>query len=242
MMMRSILRRMLGSVVALMVATGAAHAGPIAEFESALRAAHADYRTALFETNRKNKAATDAALGAFDAKWRALTARWRASPPPHLSEDAQWQASLDKILALVTDARAQTAAADLAKAHETLEAIRGVLGTLRERNGQVTFSDRMDAFHEQMEHTAQKAGEALNAETIAALREEAAVLNHLASLLRRHQPAETKSDAAFEAALKPLEASVGEFIAAVRRGDAAAIKAAAQKLKPAYARLFVKYG
>lgn len=229
------------SVLLALMATAVA-AGPIADFEHALRAAYADYRTALFESNRKNAAATAAALEAFAHKWQVLSARWGEQPPPHLSEDPQLRASLDRITRIAAEARAQTAAGDIARAHDTLEEIRRVLGALRDRNGQITFSDRMDAFHEAMEHAVDAASGALDAASVGALREQAGVLGYLASSLRRHRPAETGSDRTFEELLATLEQAVAGFLGAVRSGDAAAIKAAAQKLKPAYGRLFLKYG
>lgn len=227
---------------ALLIFAGSAWAGPIGDFEADLRAAYADYRTALFETNRNNKAASETALRNFEGKWRGLTARWGAAPPPHLSEDPQWQASLGKISAIAAEASRETAAGELPRAHETLEAIRGVLGAMRERNGQITFTDRMDTFHEAMEHALQRAGTSLDAAVVEKLRDEAAILSYLASLLRKHQPQATKADTAFDGMLKAVESAVSEFAAATRKSDVPAIKAAAQKLKPAYAKLFLGYG
>ena len=51
-------------------------AGPVAEFESALRTAYADYRAALFHTNSKNAEASVKAIAAFDEKWSALSMKY----------------------------------------------------------------------------------------------------------------------------------------------------------------------
>lgn len=40
---------------------------------------------------------------------------------------------------------------DLPKAHVTLEGIRSEIGELHDRNGMVSFSDRMNAYHARME-------------------------------------------------------------------------------------------
>lgn len=230
------------AVVGLLAFTAAGQAGPISEFESSMRAAYADYRAALFETNRKDKAATEAAMSSFDAKWRDLSARWANNPPPHFSEDAGWRRSLDNVARIVREARSQATAGELARAHDTLEAIRDEIGTLRARNGLITFSDRMNVYHEKMEQALQRTAKTIDAAVMNELRDDAAVLSFLVVTLREHRPPELGSDAAFEETLKAVEDSVKGLGAASRAGDVAVTKAALQKLKPAYSRLFLRYG
>lgn len=217
-------------------------AGPIADFERDLRAAYADYRAALFQTNRKDRAATEAALAAFGGKWAALGARYGAAPPPHLSEDGAWPATLASVKRTLDAAVAETAAGDLAKAHETLEAIRDDIGALRARNGLVTFSDRMNAYHTKMEAVIEWVEHGAGAPDLGRLREDAAVLSHLVAEIAAHPPAGLADPAPFRDALAAVTGSVEALLRAARAGDASAAKAAVAALKAPYSRLFLRYG
>ena len=64
--------------------------------------------------------------------------------------------------------------------HATLEAVREAFGALHARNGIETFSDRMNAYHAQMEHILGLDLSALDAAGKQAMLEQAAVLAYLA--------------------------------------------------------------
>jgi hypothetical protein len=231
-----VLRTMLLAAALAAPLAGVALAGPFADSEAALRQAYGDYRAALFQTNQKDKAATEAALAGFRAKWSALATAWKAAPPPQYADDPKLADTLDAVSRIAEDARAAAAGGDLAKSHEILEAIRDQLGALRARNGVITFSDRMNAYHEAMEHAVD-----LPDMPPAAALEHAAVLVHLARDVAANRPAGVDA-AAFAAALKALQGSVEAFQAAARSGDKAAIDAARKALKPPYSRMFLRFG
>jgi hypothetical protein len=216
--------------------TAAAMAGPFRDAEAELGRAYADYRVALFQTNQKNKEATQAALSAFNAKWSALAAAWKVSPPPQYAEDARLAETLDAVTRIVGEAQATATLGDLAKSHDILEAIRDLIGAMRSRNGVIVFSDRMNAYHEAMEHAVDMADM-----TPASALEHAAVLAHLAKDLDASRPAGVDA-AAFDAALKALAESVSVFQAAARSGDRAVIDAARRALKAPYSRMFLRFG
>lgn len=211
-------------------------AGPFRDAEARVTSAYADYRTALFQTNQKNQAATDAALASFRTKWAALMADWKATPPPQYADDAALGETLAKVAAIAEEAAKLSSAGDLAKSHEALEGIRDALGQMRARNGVVTFSDHMNAYHELMEHVVDHAYS-----SPADLADDVAVLVYLAKEVGANRPA--SADAAeFDKGFKAMEASVAALKAAVRSNDAAAIAAARKGLKPPYSRLFAKFG
>lgn len=237
-------RRFALAVLALLAlaAAGPVRAGPIADFETAMGAAYADYRAALFQTNRKDRAATDAALAGFNTKWAALATRFGTNPPPHLSEDAGWSATLATVKRILDKALAEAATGDLAKAHETLEAIRDEIGKLRARNGQQTFSDRMNAYHARMEVLIERVEHEADKLDLGLLREEAAVLAYLVADIAANVPNGLGDLTALREALAAVTASVEALRAAVRAGDGAAAKAATKALKPPYSRLFLRFG
>ena len=241
--MRKFKRVVPGALIALVMGTalcGGASAGPFADFERALAGAYAPYKAALMQTNQKDKAGTEKSLASFEAQWGQLMKSYRKAPPPQYADDAGWPATVATVEKLIAAAKAETDKGDLAKAHDVLEGIREQLGNLRVRNGVVAFSDRVDAFHEHMEHVlvARYAG----TEGTATLREDAAVLVHLADIVERNAPAGFKSEAAFTEGLSAMVGAAKALLAAARSGDAEAIGNAMKSLKPAYAKFFVKYG
>lgn len=240
--------RMLKSwMFALVLATGlalpgAAISGPTADFEAALGVAYADYRAALFQTNRKDKAATNVALGRFLKNWRQLIAEWSKNPPPHMAEDGDFARSLASVESIALQAEEEVVEENLPKAHETLEAIRDEISVLRERNGLVSFSDRMNSYHERMELVLERPIDRLDAEAIGIFREDAAVLSYLAESIARYAPSTLRNDPKFTAALQALKESVKALIGATRAGDPASTKKALQELKAPYSRMFLNFG
>ena len=215
---------------------GPLSAGPFRDAEARMAQAYADYRAALFQTNQRDAAATERAITAFRTKWSALVADWRVSAPPQYADDPLLGETLATVSRLVEEAGAQAATGDLAASHETLEGIRDALGALRARNGVIVFSDRMNAYHELMEHVIDHAYD-----SPAALAEDVAVLAHLAREIGAHRPAEAEATA-FGAAYGALQASVDGLRAAIRSGDAARIVQARKALKGPYSRLFLRFG
>ena len=216
-------------------------AGPFRDFEKELSEAYAPYRAALMQTNQKNMVETQKALAAFETRWSALSGKYRSAPPPQYAEDADFQKTMAEIDAVLVASRTAVAKGDLAGAHEILEVIRDKLGEMRSRNGLISFSDRMDAYHTQMEHVL-KAPRKDTAEGLAFLREEAAVLVHILAAAEKHVPIALKNDPAYAEAMGSLRASATDLLEAVRSNKPQAIEAAMKALKPAYARFFVKFG
>ncbi len=231
----------LASAAALtLVFAGSASAGSFADFEVAMRGAYGDYRAALFTTNAGKPDAAVKAVAAFQQNWAALMAA-NPSAPPQYADDPAYAETLAKVAAIADSAAQEVAAGTLPKAHETLEAIRGEIGGLHERNGIVGYSDRMNAYHARMEEVLGKDYGGLDAAGLGTLREDAAVLAFLAADIQAHPPAEA-SDPAYGKLLDGLMASVTALQDAARAGDAAAAKAALGGLKVPYSKLFLKFG
>ncbi len=231
----------LASAAAFTIALiGSASAGPVADFETAMRGAYADYRGALFQTNSNKPDAAAQAVDAFRQKWAALTAANPAAPPQY-ADDPAYAATLAKVAAIADKAANEVAAGELPKAHETLEAIRFAVGGLHERNGIVGFSDRMNAYHAKMEEVLGKDYGGFDSAGLGALREDAAVLAFLAADIKAHPPVEA-ADPAYGKLLDAMTDSVTALANAARTGDAAAAKSALGGLKVPYSKLFLKFG
>ena len=234
------LSRLITAAALTLAFVGSASAGPVADFETAMRGAYADYRAALFTTNAGNPEAAVKAVDAFQQKWAALVAANEAAPPQYV-DDPAYAATLAKVAAITDAAAGEVAAGKLPKAHETLEAIRFQIGGLHERNGIVGFSDRMNAYHAKMEEVLGKDYGGFDAAGLGALREDAAVLAYLAADIKAYPPAEA-ADPAYAKLLDGMTDSVTKLSQAARSGDAAAAKAALGNLKAPYSKLFLKFG
>jgi hypothetical protein len=237
----SVRRLALASSVIVLMASGAL-AGQFAEFEAQLRAAYAPYRDALFQTNKKDKAASERALKKFSSDWTALAGRWGKEPPPQYLDDARFASTLAEVTSVAENAHTAISKGDLADAHEILERIRDLLGDLRSRNAIITFSDRMNAYHEAMEHILTKPYGGYDTNGLGELREDAAVLAYLFRRLETHAPAYFTGGNEFSQALGGVKVSVESLLSAARSADPVAVRQAVQKLKQPYSVLFLKFG
>ncbi len=230
------------TMLATTLLSAPAWAGPFSDFEAQARTAYAGYRAALFQTNKNDKAATEEALNGLSSKWSALIAQWGKAPPPQYVDDAKFTGTLDSVTKIIDAAKAEAAKNELAKAHETLEKIRDELSALRERNGVVIFSDRMNAYHAKMEDVLAKNYTGFDASGLSTLREDAAVLAYLFAEIAAKPPADGVGKDDFRQALGALKNSVEALVAASRGNDAAAAKKAVDGLKGPYSMLFLKFG
>ena len=212
------------------LAATSAFAGPMQDFETALRAAYAPYRSALFMTSTNKPEEATKAVAAFAAAWGALAA---TPVPPQYDGDADYAATFTDVAAINDKAAATIAAGNLAEAHEELEAILDKIAGLHARAGLVGFSDRMNAYHARME-------EVLANPAKPDLAADLAVLDYLYADLKANPPAD--ADDSFNGLMAGVGESLDKLRAALASGDAEAAKAAATALKPPYSKLFLKFG
>ena len=223
-------------------AVSAACAGPVSEFEASYRAMYASYRAALFATNAGDPAKATEALAGFSDQWTALTATYGAAPPPHYADDPLWSETIAAVTASVDEAGSSVAAGELPKAHEILEEVRENFSELHARNGIETFSDRMNAYHAEMEVTLGMDAGALDAADMPALIENAGVLAYLAEDVLAAPPPEADGNDKYAQLAGEFDASIAALVAAVRAADIPSIQAAIANLKPAYSKFFLNFG
>lgn len=236
------MRKSAMAIGALILWAGSALAGPMADFEESLREVYADYRTALFLTNSGKLPESVKVVAALKGKWDGIENKWGAAPPPQYADDPKWKETLDDVSATLDKAASELDGGALPAAHATLEEVREAISGLHERNGIISFSDRMNDYHAVMEQVLGKDLTKPNAMTMNEVHEMAAVLKYLAGDALAHPPAEASGSSEFEALAKAVSASVDAVFTAARAGDAEKLKVAIAKLKPSYARFFVKFG
>lgn len=225
-----------------LLCAGPAISGPVADFEAAYAEMYAGYRTALFATNAGNAEKSTAALGGLQKHWDALVQTYGQTPPPQYEDDPMWSETVAEVSGSIAKAGEAVAAGDLPASHETLEAVREAFSALHARNGIETFSDRMNAYHAEMERVLSVDLSALDAAASQTMLEHAAVLAYLAQDVLSAPAAGAADDPDYAPLSAAFQASVDAFVTAARAGDEAAIKAAVGGLKVPYSKFFLKFG
>lgn len=227
------------ALAVLTSATGPALAGPVADFESELRAVYGTYRVALFATNTGNAAKSTEFIAAFEAGWADLAKGFTTAP--QYADDPAVPATVTAVSEDAAKAAEAAKAGNLTEAHEALEGIRGEIGALHRRNGMWGFSDSMNAYHAMMEAVLATDPAKLDGPGMERLAEQIGVLGFWAADIADH-PAPEASDPAYPPLAQTFQASVDAMVKAVRAGDPEAIKSALAALKPAYSKFFLKFG
>jgi hypothetical protein len=217
-----------------------AHAGPVSDFESDFRHLYGQYRVSLFQTNSGEQQASNDAVTTLEQSWSSLTDAYADAPPPQYEDDPLWSDTITEVTRLVDLAQDEIAAGALPTAHETLELVRDQIGDLHRRNGIELFSDRMNAYHEEMEHILEMS--LAEPEAVDMVREQAAILEHLADDVLLTPPPEAFENPEYEELSSAFRASVQKMVDAGRLGDQDALQAALAGLKPIYSKFFLKFG
>lgn len=213
------------------------------EATDAIQAAYAPYRAALFRTNSGAQRESEQALASSRKAWQEVMQRYARSVPSPYDRDPSFGPTLAKVDAVYTRAQGMVEAGKLADAHEALEEVRDLLAHLRARNGVITFSDHMNAYHAEMEEVLQQGPRALQEPGgTTQLLEQVAVLGYLANRLREAAPAALAEDTEFVAMHKAVDGSVTALRTALRRQDIEAARKALEALKQPYSRMFLKFG
>lgn len=209
----------------------------------AMQAAYGPYRAALFRTNGKSQPEAQKAIDQTQQAWKGVTDRFAAKPAAPYDRDAEFAATLAKVSAVYDKAAAEIGAGKLPEAHETLEQARDLMAAMRQRNGVVVLSDHMNAYHAEMEHLLIEGPKMLaGPQGLGQLTAQAGVLEYLAKQLRTQAPMALRQNAEFDTLLKDVEGSVQAVKNAALSQDAAALKAAMEKVKAPYSKLFLKFG
>lgn len=209
----------------------------------AMQAAYGPYRAALFRTNGKSQPDAQQAIAQAQQAWKGVTERFAVKPSAPYDRDAEFAATLAKVSAVYDKAAVEIGAGKLPEAHETLEQARDLMAAMRQRNGVVVFSDHMNAYHAEMEHLLIEGPKMLaGPQGLGQVTAQAGVLEYLVKQLRAQAPAALRQNAEFDTLMKDVEGSVQAVKNAALSQDAAALKAAMEKVKAPYSKLFLKFG
>jgi hypothetical protein len=207
------------------------------------------YIASLALTSQGKVAESRMAVGALQKEWQGFRDRhYNANP-----RDSQWKLDFDHVNAMVNDAGKIVASErKVTDAHESLEHVRQVLMSLRQRNRIDYFIDGLTAFHEPMETIVlaakDKTGDTITESDIARIGK---MLPQAEQAWQR--VATTKFDAG-DYMLTPAQAddarklialekaSLGALKDAFAAGDKARVAQAAVAIKPNFAKLFMIFG
>lgn len=229
-------------LVVAMLWAGMASAGPIAEFEAHLGAAHAHYRQAVHHAAAGERAAAARAVERFAAAWDGLLKDYGKAPPPHYSEDGDWLNTLETVRDAVAEARTQLGGGEPAEAARSLSEVRTLLADLRRRNGMVALADHLTAFSGAMDSVVDANFPTMGAIQRAVLREQTAVLLYLVGVVRDGAPPAIAGNEEFTGLVDELSGAVEALQDSLNKTDAKATEHAARKVKDLYAKVFLKFG
>ena len=233
------MRIVLSGMLAIGALAGGVLADEAGDFETAYSGMYGSYRAALFQTNAGQMESARAALETLDTRLAALVKTYGEAPPPRYAGDPSWSATLASATDMVEAATRAAEEGHLPESHERLEGVRDLFWDLDRRNDIQSFSDRMNAYHAEMEAVLGLDLGTLDSEQMATLREQAAVLAYLAGEVMR---APHPDGDEYEELAGKFTASVEALLDAVRSGDPDRIRSAAAGLKAPYSRLFLKFG
>jgi hypothetical protein len=214
------------------------------QFHEDVNSAYASYRMALFQTNKKNQTKSLENALNFQQQWQAITEKYGEDPPEVYAADPQWKPTLVNIGDITSMSIREILAEKLSEAHDTLEAIRDQLGALRQRNQVSTFSDHVNNYHAVMEsllHLELKAYD-IDDKALLIIREQLAVLDYLAIKMQENAPPQYMKKDPFKKAMNGVFGSLKNLRQAVDENNPDKVVRAVKELKPAYAKVFVKFG
>jgi hypothetical protein len=214
------------------------------QFQQEVNKAYASYRMALFQTNKKNQKKSLESAVNFQQQWQNIIEKYLEAPPCVYANDPEWEDTLVVIGNINGMGIQEIMVERLNDAHETLEAIRDELGALRQRNQVSTFSDHVNNYHEAMESLLQlglKPSD-IDKKTLLTLHEDLAVLEYLAEKMKENAPVEYLKNQDFNQAMNGVFGSLKNLRQALNEKKPENISKAIKKLKPAYAKVFVKFG
>ncbi len=229
----------------IMTTSGIAFGGELAVFHSKLDAAYAPYRASLSLTNKKNK--EKEALQKMNSslkKWVALNKAYLNNPPAPYNDSPLWRSTLPKMEAIMKKGIQQVEAGRVKEGHETIEKIRSLLGKLRKSVNIHTFSDYLNTYHTEMEHlvSVKYSKQTLTGDKLIKVREKLAVIRFLMGEVKANSPQKYAGNREFTKALNGNVKLLKLLHNSINNGEINKVLALLKKVKPAYGKLFIKFG
>lgn len=226
----------------LLVCSASALADAVTDFDAQYNAIYANYRKALFMTNTGKQTESADLLTGLGKSWTSLVDSHAEVPPPQFAGDDHWGSTLASVEDTLKVASEQVRQGQLPQAHLTLEDVRDQLSALHLRNDVETNSDRMNAYHAEMEHLLELDLSAMDDSLKSEILERSAVLSYLAGDIIARPPAGVSESGEYTSLIASFRLSVDKLLQAARSGDATAIRDSVSGLKAPYSKLFLKFG
>ncbi len=210
--------------------------------------ANAPYKLALLATSLGDGFNGQQRLAEFAGAWKAFRAALEQAPPPPFDTDARWHDDLRQVSAWAEDAGKQIGAGQLHEAHETLEQVRGRWAEMRRRNGLRWLGDGLTLFHDPMEKTVlalkEKTPATIAPQDLQVVRDALPELRkHLADVRTADLSGLAPADAVSARQLiGALAETVDALAGSLQSGEVDKTLDAGRRLKPAFARLYLKHG
>jgi hypothetical protein len=247
-----LLTAMLPLALGMTAPARAAEDGQTAAFHAAIAAAYRPYREAYYYFETGNTELAALTLDDFAAAWAALVKRYADHPPPGYAKDDAFKVSLAAIGQAADAARAD---AEQGADDDTLEHLSGVrtgLARLRQRNGQRTYSDCIDAMNAAMTKLwvfwrlprgpSGRAPDPTRPETASAFKALAAETETHYRRCRDEAPAAFRDSEEFRRLFDGAFASFAKLAAATQARDADAIASILRELRSFDKLVWVRFG
>lgn len=213
------------------------------DITDAMNRAYQPYRVALFKTNSGSADDATKAIEQAQKRWGELQDKYAGKAVAPYDRDTKFSESLTAVASVYQQAHQYANEQKLHEAHEALENIREITAQLRHRNQVITYSDHMNAYHEQMEALLELVKEhAEQPDLLAQITMKTGVIVFLSNRLETEADKGRKADPEFGKLLMKQKQAIETLKTAVLNHDLNQIKAAINGLKPAYSKLFVKFG
>lgn len=223
----------------LALASGSAMAAEYADFLRDLAGPYGHYRQSLSLTSSKdNLDKAKQSIDQFAGGWETFAARYAGDAPKPFAGIADYPAKIRRPLQIGRDAQALIKDGKVAEAHAVLEEVRYLLWEMRVQGGINSIADKSNDFHEAMEIILDHAAAAKSAEAMAAVAgrygawvsikwEEQALAGDLGPVRKE-----------FDVALAEGRKAIGDYLAALRSGNAEAVRKLAGPVKNAYKKMW----
>lgn len=208
-----------------------------ADFNALMRDANSNYVKALVSTSKQDFNASEEALDALINDLTNVETRYVETPPAPYAIDETWPEILAGALNISESSREFLRKNDIEASHLALEPMRDLFLELHQRNGVNLMGDRLTVFHTTMEHAVDAAAEN-DTQSVEMLIPE---LEFLWTRVKAAEPPDS-ADGAYESALAEVEEKIHELETAASLGEPEKTKIAAEELRQAFSKVFVKYG
>lgn len=217
--------------------TGPALAGSMAEYQTAYQNLLSLHRLTTLDMRTPKKAS--AAVEKFSKHWARFRNEYGATPPPHLEQAPDWPQTIAQVSQTLMQAQMSAMGGRARQARSQVAGIPDLLGQMHRRNGYLHPADMLTRYRQQLSVVVRL--DLDDPDGIGRLREQAAVLAHLAAQMAATVPPARISQAEHDKTMARLVASVSALQSAARRADRSLIASTRKDLFKTYARVVMLY-